>query len=63
MKYLWLVYLEEVEEGEFCATILPLQVGSQGMVEVEGFERLRPHLSDRHHKGWKSFLVDCTEGN
>ena len=55
-KYLGLV--EEIEEGGFCATILPLQVGSRGMVEVKGFERLRPHLSDSHHKRWKSFFVD-----
>ena len=47
-KYLGLV--EEVEEGGFCATILPLQMGSRGMVEVKGFERLWPHLSDSHHR-------------
>ena len=50
MKHLDLA--EEAEERWYHATIVPVQVGSQGMVEVEGFERL-PYLSTNHKEKWR----------
>ena len=41
-KYLDLA--EEAEERGYRATIVPVQVGSRGMVEVESFERLQPSV-------------------
>ena len=55
-KYLGLV--EEAEERGYRATIIPVQVGSWGMVEVDGFERLQPYPSTTHNKNWHLFLTD-----
>ena len=55
-KYLGLA--EEADERGYRATIVPVQVGSRGMVEVESFERLQPYLSMSHNKEWRSFLTD-----
>ena len=48
----------ERERELYRATIVPVQVGSRGIVEVESFERLQPYLSMSHNKGWRSFLTD-----
>ena len=38
-------------------SIIPVQVGSRGMVEVEGFEKLWLHLNAVTEKQWLDFLV------
>ena len=41
----------------YVADIIPVQVRSCGMVEVEGFERLRLHLNVIAQRQWLDFLV------
>ena len=43
MKYLGLA--ETVEEREYHAVIIPVEVGNRGMGEVEDFERLKLYLT------------------
>jgi hypothetical protein len=54
-KYLNLA--DEIGMWEYVADIIPVQVGSRGMVEVEGFERLRLHLNVIAKRQWLDFLV------
>ena len=51
-KYLSLK--EDIQRRGYYATIVPIQVGSRGMVEVVGFERLQPYLTitDKELPNW-----------
>ena len=54
-KYLDLT--DEIGMRGYVAEIIPVQVGSRGMVEVEGFEELRLHLNAVTKRQWLDFLV------
>ena len=58
-KYLSL--MEEIQGRGYCAMIVPIQVGSRGMVEVEGFKRLQMYLTITDKKLWKQFLIDIAK--
>ena len=36
----------EIQGRGYCALIVPIQVGSRGMLEVEGFDSLKPYLNN-----------------
>ena len=60
-KYLSLE--EEMQRKGYYANIVPIQVGSRGMVEVEDFQRLQPYLTIVDKKPWKNFLIDISASN
>ena len=35
----------EIQGRGYCALIVPIQVGSRGMLDVEGFDSLKPYLN------------------
>ena len=54
-KYLDLT--DEIGMRGYGAKIIPVQVGSRGIVEVEGFEKLRLHLNAITKRKWLNFLI------
>ena len=52
---------EEIEERGYHAVIILVQVGSRGMVEVEGFERLQLYLTTTSERQWRSLLIAITK--
>ena len=49
------------EERRYHAVIIPVHVGSRGMVEMEGFERLRLYLMTTSERQWRSLLIAITK--
>ena len=50
----------EIQGRRYCALIVPIQVGSRGMLEVEGFDSLKPYLNITV-KLWRKFLINITK--
>ena len=52
--------LEEVEHSEYCATLITIEVGSHGLLHMEGLDHLQKFLGI-HNMRWAPFLVNVSQ--
>ena len=52
--------LEEVEHSDYCATLITIEVGSCGLIHMEGLDHLQKFLGI-HNTRWAPFLVNVSQ--
>ena len=52
--------LEEVEHSKYCGTLITIEVGSRGLLNMEGLDHLQKFLGI-HNTRWSPFLVSVSQ--
>ena len=55
-----LKYAELLEEVDYCATLITIEVGSRGLIHMEGLDHLQKFLGI-HNTRWAPFLVNVSQ--